>query len=624
MLLNEKEFGKVEFPLWKTICDDERQNFFTAKLQHNFAFEIRRSIRGAGKTLKGFSEEIGQSYGKIQRALSGSEVMSLKEIGSVAEYLNISTSIQSKYSTQEDLEKLAGYRSEKKDYGAFYTPDIVADYMTRRLCPDYGDSVLEPSFGEGSFLRAALRFPVSKEQIYGVELDNESAQYAINQKWLPQSNLYHGDFFDFEPSQPIDFIIGNPPYVRLRALSDSARKKTLKACNAYVDFSITEESSLWLPFLVKSIQHLADKGSMGFVLPYEITYVKYARPFWDYVKGLFSSLAIVRVKDRIFNDLLQDVVLFFAFEKGGSCESVDFECFDNLEDLQNKKYRHFEQVGVAEIASGQKAFLFSFVTDSSAAKVLSSNELIVPFAEEGDCHIGYVSGNKRFFHPSPDDQKAFGLPTESLKKTLVGARETSGSSVFLSELVSSEQLWVPEKNLTKGERDYIAHGETLLVDAGYKCRKRKEWYRVPQVKESDLILSVFCDTPKLLINDDRSLFSNSFLGLYLNADIDARSFAASWYTVITLLSSEIEIHSLGGGVLIAVPSETRKIRKLKSGLFNSLDPDARLEKISEALKGNHLIDAYHVGDDIVESLFGKKTLDALWNSVYDLQSWRKR
>lgn len=624
MLLNEKEFGKVEFPLWRTICKSEQQNLFTAKLQHNFAFEIRRSIRGAGKTIKSFSEEIGQSYGKIQRALSGSEVMSLKEIGSAIECLNISTFVQSKYSTQKDLEKLAGYSSEKKEYGAFYTPDIIADYMTRRLHPNDGDSLLEPSFGEGSFLRAALRSPISKNQIFGVELDDESAQYALNQKWLIGKNLFHGDFFEFEPPKPVSFILGNPPYVRLRSLSDSARKKALETCNAYIDFTITEEASLWLPFLVKSIQHLADKGSMGFVLPYEITYVKYARPLWAYIKSIFSSLAIVRVKDRIFNDLLQDVVLFFAFGKGGSCESVDFECFDDLEDLESKNYRHLEQVDIEEIASGQKAFLSSFVTEPSAAKALSNNEFVAPFSQEGDCHIGYVSGNKRFFHPSPNDQEAFRLPAKSLRKTLVGARETSGSSVYLSGLINSERLWVPGERLTKSEKNYVAYGETMSVNEGYKCSKRKDWYRVPQVRESDLVLSVFCDTPKLLINDDRSLFSNSFLGFYLNPGIDARSFAASWYTVLTLLSSEIEIHSLGGGVLIAVPSETRKIRKLKSSLFNSSDTERRLEKISKALQSNRLIDAYHVGDDIVESLFGKKALDALWDSVNGLQSWRKR
>src|SRR5690349_24006721 len=46
----------------------------------------------------------------------------------------------------------------------------------------------------------------------------------------------------------------------------------------------------------------------------------------------------------------------------------------------------------------------------------------------------------------------------------------------------------------------------------------------------------------------RSVASNSLLCGYLRPGVDTAGFAAGWYTSLTLLHAELEVHSLGGGV----------------------------------------------------------------------------
>ena len=62
-----------------------------------------------------------------------------------------------------------------KSFGAFYTDRAVADFLVGWAVQSRDDPVLDPSFGGGVFLEAALRRldDAHTHKLYGVELDSE-------------------------------------------------------------------------------------------------------------------------------------------------------------------------------------------------------------------------------------------------------------------------------------------------------------------------------------------------------------------------------------------------------------------------------------------------------------------
>ena len=110
----------------------------------------------------------------------------------------------------------------------------------------------------------------------------------------------------------------------------------------------------------------------------------------------------------------------------------------------------------------------------------------------------------------------------------------------------------------------------------------------------------------------------------MKTGVDCRAFVRSWYTAITLLSIELEVHSLGGGVLVVVPREANRIHKFDSTVIELDKSDKSLSLISNMLMENDIDGAYHIGDDLLEQNFGKEFVHQVWQSISVLRSWRKR
>ena len=119
----------------------------------------------------------------------------------------------------------------KRATGPYYTCSSVADYIAQWAIRSRDDIVLELSFGDGNFLQSAIdRFKNLGEfepEIIGVELQKEPYDNFMSQGYS-FINCYMMDYMDFVPKCQMSAIIGNPPYVSLKNLSDSDRKKQSK------------------------------------------------------------------------------------------------------------------------------------------------------------------------------------------------------------------------------------------------------------------------------------------------------------------------------------------------------------------------------------------------------------
>jgi hypothetical protein len=523
-------------------------------------------------------------------------------------------------------EVVSGLGRDAKQWGAYYTSGRVASYLADWAIRTAEDRVLEPSFGDGVFLRAAkaklASLGGSFSTLYGVELHQETFRQQLDQVSLEPENSYQQDFLALKPFR-VDTVIGNPPYIRLRNLTKEAAKRAQKvtACHGV---HMQSSGSLWMPFVVHSAAFLNPGGRLALVLPFELTYVSYALPLWQWLASSFGQISVIRAWKNLFPENDVETVLLLADQFGGSTEHVNYLLHQDTSTILAGKALRQSRVPVQSILNGERPF--------AAALVPEAVELIRRLQRQGkvrplhlDCKfkIGYVSGDKQFFHPRQETIDRFGLPERSLHRAVFNSRQLRGQGVTLAD--AGGFLYLPGE-LDAGDRSYIAYGEQSGVSQRYKCKVRNPWYVVPGGTPPDLIVSVFADQPILVTNPKRFLASNSLLCGYLQGgQVRASDIALRWYTSLTWLSIELKVHSLGGGVLVMIPGEVDGINapvlppRLSRGIL--------LQDLDQLLREGNVTGAYEAGDAaLLRAGLGLSVdeIALLHASLNTLQSWRRR
>ena len=485
--------------------------------------------------------------------------------------------------------------------GAYYTPPAAASVLAEWVIESGAATVLEPSMGDGVFLAAVARAAAARGrrvESWGVELAADTFAAAVAAGALEPGRAIRGDFLGLEPF-PVDAVIGNPPFVRLRHLPPAEAGRAAQAAAAALGAPMDPSGSSWMPFVLHASRFLRPGGSLAFVLPYELTYVRYARPLWRLLAGSFARLRVVRVHERVFPEIMQDVVLLFAAGAGGTTGAIEFEAYDRVEDLVQRRPERTASIPVELVVAGRRPFVEALLPP--ALQALLAGRLAgatVPARELVRFNVGYVTGDKGFFHPGEAVVRRFRLPASRLLPALTSSRQLRGAGVRTSGLppAAAGHLYLPDPaSLAPGERAYLAEGEATGVAGRYKCRVREPWFVTPGVRTPAVVLPVFADAPVLLENDAGYVASNSLLCGYLRSGVTADSLLARWYTSLTLLQIELEVHALGGGVRVFVPSEAGAVR-----LAARVAEPARLVARAHALvRSGEIARAYALGDEPV-------------------------
>ena len=184
----------------------------------------------------------------------------------------------------------------------------------------------------------------------------------------------------------------------------------------------------------------------------------------------------------------------------------------------------------------------------------------------GDTTLGIVTGNNKYFTLSPARVRELGLPrSEVLRLSPPGSSHLRGlvlSRDMLARLGAQGKatyLFSPGPTPSPQAQAYIDVGRKAGVDEAYKCRVRKEWFRVPLVRPADLLLTCMnADTPRLTTNQADAHHLNSVHGVYLKADLRALGrdlLPLASLNSVTMLNAEMVGRSYGGGILKIEPRE---------------------------------------------------------------------
>ena len=107
----------------------------------------------------------------------------------------------------------------KKLSGSFYTPKIVADFLVDYLSQKFKDtgsiSILEPSAGDGIFVKTIYNHETLKKKVQklvAVEKSKRELNKISKEVTNKSFSAIHMDFLDFQNNNPETFslVVGNP------------------------------------------------------------------------------------------------------------------------------------------------------------------------------------------------------------------------------------------------------------------------------------------------------------------------------------------------------------------------------------------------------------------------------
>jgi len=474
-----------------------------------------------------------------------------------------------------------------KSLGAYYTNPLVARYLVRWAIRNAADTVLDPSFGEGVFLEAALDVlsasATAKTQVFGVEYDKGTYQRAkeVLSDRIDPCNILCADFFDVtggpdlqgfaKPDLPsFDVVVGNPPFIRYHRFNGKARLKAQKR-SRHLGIELNGLSSSWAHFVVHSVSFLKADGRLAMVLPAEFMHASYAGPVVKFLADSFRSIRVLTFRKKLFPDLSEDTILALGEGKGITPVSFSVTDLESVDALTGRIQKG-RPVDIQPVVKGLTRLMEYLLPDSTRQLYtrLKSDERVTRLADIADVGIGYVTGNNDFFHLTEKESREYAIPEEFMLPCIRRSSQLKGifftkadwkHELGLGEAVLLLHLAGRQGRLPQPIRRYLTTGEQQGVPKAYKCRNRNPWWVVPNVYACDGFLTYMSgNKAQLVVNQAGAVARNTLhiVRLHKPNRVEMMRLAVSWLTSLTTLSTEIEGHSLGGGMLKLEPGEAAR------------------------------------------------------------------
>ena len=201
----------------------------------------------------------------------------------------------------------------KNPLGQYFTPPHIAKLMVEMLVNRATGAVLEPSCGEGVFLKSLEFFGYS--DAVGVEIDPNlviESRYPVHRE----------SFLTWKSDRKFDSVIGNPPYIRWKDLGESA-KAELKTLPGW-DHLFNSLSDFLIPFIYRSVEMLNPGGEIVFITPSFWMHTQHSAPLreWLLEQGSFSHLVHFG-EAEVFPGVSSSIVIF-RFVKGKKIPTIKY------------------------------------------------------------------------------------------------------------------------------------------------------------------------------------------------------------------------------------------------------------------------------------------------------------
>lgn len=473
--------------------------------------------------------------------------------------------------------KLISETDANKLRGGFYTPSQVVDACWDRVEGLLNGSkvvkVLEPSAGDGAFLRGLARFRPShrlrRSQITCVELvdsEAEACRSELSRAGL-RGNVIGDSFFNWLKSTrgPFNVLVGNPPFIRYQFVPDADRAAAEWLLRTR-GHDLHGVSNYWIPFILLGLDLLETGGVFSLVLPSELLSTVSGGQVRAEVIRKFDSLRVDLYPRSTFPDILQDVLILSgvrADAEAGRREVV----FSEHTKSGVREWRH----DIAVSGDSWTKFLLS-KSEGDAFAAARAMPQFRRLKQVATISVAIVTGANDYFTVDDATVGEFELREWALpllartaqspglmftKTDLRNARE-GGNKCWLLDFAANR----PEPMLCAGAARYLQLGKAQGLPDRYKCRIREPWYRVPHIQRGTLMMAKRSHQHHRLILNEAGVFTTDtiYRGV-MTEEFAGREadFVAGFHNSVSMLSAEIEGRTYGGGVLELVPSEIARL-----------------------------------------------------------------
>jgi adenine-specific DNA methylase len=510
--------------------------------------------------------------------------------------------------------KLITEASAEKLRGGFYTPGPIAEFILRwGINGSENFDILEPSCGDGIFLKKLQELNSNYNSITAIELNEQEAQKA-HLIQLNNKQIINDDFHSYcnNTLQRFDLIVGNPPYIRYQFF-DTEQQKEAEFLFIRSGLKYSKLTNAWVSFVVGSTQLLKNTGGkIGFVLPAEILQVSFAKQLRNFIARFYNKINIISFEKLVFPNIQQEVVLLLCEKnntKDHKIEHIELKDASELQSLDVSRLRSPQKK--IDFKSNKWTFYFLEQEEIDFLENVANDHSIPTISNYANVEVGITTGSNDFFTVPLTTVEEYGL--HDYAKKMIGRSVQVNSVIFTDKdweknkysKAKAHLLVFPgmERILKKnGALKYIEQGESKEIHKGYKCGIRDEWFIVPSLKISDALFIRRNNLyPRLIINQAMAYTTDTMHRVFLFPETDIEAFTASYYNSLSLAFTEVCGRSHGGGVLELMPNETEQVllpyHTNNSDLLIEIDTLIRAKaSIEEVLKiTNNVILKKHYG-----------------------------
>ena len=294
----------------------------------------------------------------------------------------------------------------KKQNGVVFTPEWVANFMVDEILNSQkinGDEkILDAGCGEGVFtIIAAQKFSklsgkkyekVIEDNIYFADISEEYIEKTkqnlqkLSKNKITKFNATIDDFCFHDFNEKFDFIIGNPPYVRIQNLND--RKKQLQknyiaASNGSID--------LYFCFFEQALKLLSKNGKIAFITPNSHFYSAAGRNLRNL---LLPHLTKIINFDHF--QVFKDATAYTAITLLQKENVANFLYAENFKN--DFKYLEYKKISTRHMRSER----WEFFDEKYLDKIVKLNKKYSTLHEIANIHYGIATLKDELYIFSPD------------------------------------------------------------------------------------------------------------------------------------------------------------------------------------------------------------------------------
>lgn len=468
--------------------------------------------------------------------------------------------------------KTAAEVSPDRLRGGFYSPASLVDLCLDRVADLVGGrtrlQVFEPSAGDGAFIRGIGRHRLRPHvaAVTAVEINPSEAHRcaAAGDESSVPTTVFAGSVLNGVRASlgMYDVAVGNPPFVRFQFVSDEDRQGA-RLVERDAGCVLTGVSNLWLPVFLTALTRLRNDGAFAFVVPSECFTGISARVIRSWLLSNCDKLRADLFPVGSFPGALQEVIVLSGVRGRGHQELRVVEHFGDGQ----RTWKH-------RISEGTETWTRFLLTPGEVAAFDEAKSLpdVSSLGDLARFTVATVTGANAYFSLSDPSVSQYGL-TRWTRPLLPRIRHAEGlvfSEKDHADLrAAEERCWMldfrahcADPLASPGPKSYIDAGEAEGLHRRYKTRIRNPWFQVPVVSPGQMLLSKRSHRfARLVLNEAEVVTTDTIYqgSIRPGRDLEARDFVAAFHNSLTLLSSEIEGRSFGGGVLELVPSEIARL-----------------------------------------------------------------